>query len=284
MKRNFLSAVGAGVMLLGALASAAWADLKVVQEVTIKGLPEAAKAQNPNLGKPMTMTTFYKGDRMRQEQGAMVTITDYKEGTITTLDPKKKTFYVSKISDTMNAVANNPFLETLKLDVKADVKPGTETKSILGKSAKNVKFNATFTFSSKDGGDSPIAAFMPTIILKGEQWVTEEVKVPGDPKQMLQQMNLSRGPMAMFGGGMKEFTEKMGSVPGFPLLNSTTMEFVFPPTAPPQVQEQMGGKPMTTLTEVKSISEEVLDEALFKAPEDFKEVKAPETPAFPGAP
>jgi hypothetical protein len=173
-------------------------------------------------------------------------------------------------------------MSMFKMDIKADVKPGTETKAILGKQAKNVKFTATFVMSMKDGGDSPIAAMMPTIILKGEQWVTEEVKVPGDPKQLLQRM-MSRGPMAMFGSGMKEFVEKMGSVPGFPLLNSTTMEFVFPPTAPPQLQEQMGTKPMTTLTEVKSISEDVLEDALFKAPEDFKEVKAPEVPAFPGA-
>lgn len=281
MKRNFLSAVGAGMMLLSTLASAAWADLKVVQEVTIKGLPEAAKAQNPNLEKPMTITTFYKGDKMRQEMGAMITITDYKDGTMMTLDPKKKTYYITKVADSMNAIANNPMMEMFKMDIKADVKPGTETKPILGKSAKSVKYSATFTFSTKDGSDSPIIGMMPTIILKGEQWVTEEIKVPGDPKQLMQRMT-ARGPMAMFGAGMKDFTEKLAAVPGYPLVNTTTMEFVFPPTAPPQIQEQMGGKPMTTLSEVKSISEESLEDGLFNAPEDFKEVKAPETPTLPG--
>jgi hypothetical protein len=282
MKRNLLSVVGAGAMLLGALASSAWADLKVVQEVTIKGMPEAAKQGNPDIEKPQTTTTYYKGDRVRSEQKAGVTITDYKEDKMWTLDTKKKTFYVTKISEAMNAAANNPMMEMFKMDIKADVKPGTETKEILGRSAKNVNYSATFLFSMKDGSESPLLAMMPTITIKGEQWVTDSIKVPGDPKQMLQRMNM-RGPMAMFGGSMKEFVEKMASIPGYPLMNNMTMEFVFPPSAPPQATQMFGDKPMMTMVEVKSVSEDALDDALFTVPEDYKEVKAPQ-PGFPGAP
>jgi hypothetical protein len=276
-RRIFASAVS--MVALGVMATVARADVKVVSEVKMTGIPAAAAAQPgvPDLKKPIITTTYYKGNKQRVESGDTVIITDYETGKVTTLNPAKKTFYTSNITDGLKAMADNPMIEMIKIDATADVKQGGETKTIAGKAAKNYKLTATMKMSM-DGAPPETAAMFPTIIMKGEQWTTEAIALPIQTSKLVQ-ANFTKNMPAFLQKGMKPFLDKMATIPGFTLSNTMSIEFMRAPGAP-----DMPGfpkEPIVTVTEVKELSEAPLEDALFAPPADYKEVQAPK-PAGPG--
>lgn len=269
-RRIFASAVS--MAALGVMATMARADVKVVAEVKVTGIPAAAAAQGaPDLKKPIITTTYYKGNKQRVESGGTITITDYDTGKVTTLNPEKKTFYTTNITDGLKAMADNPMIEMIKIDATADVKPGGETKTIAGKTAKNYKVTATMKMGM-DGAPAEAAAMFPTIIMKGEQWTTEGITLPIQTGKLVQS-NFAKNMPPFLQKGMKPFTDKMATIPGFTLSNTMSMEFVRAPGAP-----DMPGfpkEPIVTITEVKELSEAPLEDALFAPPAGYKEVPAP---------
>ncbi|MDX1933836.1 MAG: hypothetical protein SFU56_14655 [Capsulimonadales bacterium] len=275
----------AGVALF-CVAASAYADIKFVAEVTVKGAPTATKANLPD--KSVT-TSYYKGEKQRIETekpgGKTVTISDLATGTTYTLNPAKKTYTVFKLSDIEAMTADNPIMQMLKIETQTTITPGTATKSIAGKNAKQYTYNTSFKMSL-EGGDDQIAAFaqmMPTITIKGEQWTTEDVRFPVN-YQKIAQTNMARSIPPMMAKGMSEMIEKMATIKGFPLSSVVTVSFILPKNAAPQAAASMPKEPIITTTEVKSISEENLDDSLFELPKDYTEVKT-ETPAgaLPGA-
>ncbi|GAB4458118.1 MAG: hypothetical protein OHK0029_18900 [Armatimonadaceae bacterium] len=255
------------------------ADLKIVTQMKVTGAPEAAQGQVPP-----TTTTFIKGDRVRVEQGKTITITDYKSNVIVTLDPVKKTYSEMNLNALTDA-AKNPMMAMFKMDVKADVKPTGKTKELLGRTVKEYKYSATVSMSvdPNAGEDTPlppgIADMLPTVMISGENWVSDTIQFPIDPNKLMSQS--MQGMLSMFGAGMKDFQEKMAAIPGYPLETRTLVEVVFPPTAPKEMIGETPG-PVTTTTTVTSISEEPLPDSLFDIPADYEKVTGPALP-IPGA-
>jgi hypothetical protein len=274
-QRTFAAVVS--IAALGMMAATVRADVKIVSEVTVKGVPPAVTAQGgPDMSKPTVTTTYYKGNWQRVESGGTITITNFETGKITTLNPKAKTYYTVGVGDSLKAMADNPMLAAIKVEAVADVKPGGQTKVIAGKTAKNYKISATMKMTM-DGAPPEAAAMFPTMVMTGEQWTTEGISLPIPTGKMVQNSFVKNLP-PFFQNGMKPFTDKMASIPGFILSNTMSMEFKRSAGAPdlPGFPKE----PIVTITEVKEISEAPLDDALFAPPADYKEVQPPATPGF----
>jgi hypothetical protein len=276
MLTKWSGVLAVGLTLLGAVPKAQ-ADVKVVSEVTVKGAPAVAKDKLPD--KSIT-TSYYKGDKQRVETGKSITISDLTNGKTYTLDPIKKTFTVFSLADLDKTMGDNPFLQMLKVETQTTVTPGTATKTIAGKNAKQFSYTTNFKMSMEGSDDqtAAIAQMLPTITITGEQWTSDDVKFPLD-YQKIAQSNFARNVPPMMAKGMKEMVDKLAAIKGFPLSSVVTVSFILPPNAPATLAANIPKDPIVTTTEVKTISEESLDDSLFVVPTDYKEVKA--TPSLP---
>jgi hypothetical protein len=276
MKSRFL-AVAASAVALSVLSSVARADVKIVSEIKMTGATATLMGVTP--GKPFTQTTYYKGKKQRVEQPGMVSITDGETGMTTILDPAKKTFYVSDPAEVAKAMSANPVMSMVKIETTSvDVKAGGQSKSIAGKSAKNYKVSANMKMGM-EGGDDAMAAMFPTVIIKNEQWTTEGITLPLSVVKFNAEQYTKNLP-PFFQKGLKPYIDKVGTIQGFPLASTVTMEFVFANGSPglPGIPKD----PSVTTTEVKEISEAPLDDALFTVPSDYKKVEPPTPGALPG--
>jgi hypothetical protein len=276
MKNSIRTGVTAVLAVLST-ATLARADLKVVSEVTVKGAPKAAQVSD----KPVTTITYYKAGKQRVENDKSITIADLEGDKSYTLDPVKKTYYVTSSKDREKAAADNPFLAMIKVDTSTTVTPTAETKAIVGKTAKKFTY-VTLMKMGMEGGDPSMAAMFPTFTINGEMWTTEEVTLPVDYRKVARN-NFMRTMPAMMAKGIQDMVDKISEIKGFPLFTVMTMTIVPSKEAPPQAAASFPKEPIVTTTEVKSIVEAPLDDALFVVPADYKEVKAP-APAMPGAP
>jgi hypothetical protein len=263
-------------------ATLARADVKIVSEVTVKGVPKAAQAQISD--KTTTTTTYYKASKQRTETDKSVTITDLDADKFYTLDPVKKTYYLMSSKDMEKMAADNPMLAMIKMDTSTTVTPTDETKTIAGKMAKKYAYTTVMKMGM-DGADESISAMLPTITISGEQWTTEEIALPVDFRKVAQS-SFMRSMPAMMAKGIKDMVDKMAEIKGLPLSNIITVTVKASASAPPQAAAAFPKDPIVTTTEVKTITEGPLDDALFTVPADYKEVKAPATamPGVPGAP
>jgi hypothetical protein len=270
MRNRFRVTATVAVAVLGA-ASLARADVKIVSEVTIKGVPKAAQAQISD--KTTTTTTYYKASKQRTETDKSVTITDLDGDKFYTLDPVKKTYYVMSSKDLEKLAADNPMLAMIKMDTTTTVTPSSETKSIAGKTAKKYAYTTVMKMGM-EGADESISAMLPTITISGEQWTTEEITLPVDYRKVTQS-NFMRSMPPMMAKGIKDMVDKMAEIKGLPLSSVITVTVQPSASAPPQAASAFPKDPIVTTTEVKSIVEGPLDDALFTVPADYKEVKAP---------
>lgn len=276
-----------GVLSVAALlGGVARADVKIVSQATVKGLPAQAQAQMPDLGKPYTVTTYYKGDKQRVENDSdkSVTISDFKDGKLYTLNPSKKTYYVTNFADLGKQLEGIPLTTTL---TKAEVTSGTETKTIAGKSAHPYHFSAVMKMSL-DNLDPSLSSMLPTITMDGDQWTTEAVTLPIS-YQTLSRTAFQRGMPAMMGQSLKGLMDKMATIKGTPLSRTFTVRFVLSDAAKSSpIAQYMPKDPIVTTEEVTSVSEDPISDALFTPPADYKEVPAPTAPTggspFGGAP
>ncbi len=263
--RRLPSVLAAGAALL-LVACAARADVKIVSEVNVTGLPPQAQAQVKQTF-PQTVMTYYKGDMTRTELAGSVVLYDCLGDKLYTLDPAKKTYTIASVQEMMEKAG--PLMAMMKFDTTADVKEGGASKTIAGKPAKNFLFTANIALSM----EGTPAGMLPTTKIVGEQWVTNAVALPANCQRMMAaSLARSAGPML---GGMKPLIEKMATMKGAPLSSKVTVTITAAQPLP-----GLPTDPIVTTTEVKAISEEALDDALFKIPADYKKVEP--TPAPPG--
>ena len=277
---RFAPVCAAAAAALISTATTARADVKVVSQVTITGLPAgAASAQS---SKPQTVTAYYKGTKVRTEAANTVTIYDGKTNMVTTLSPASKTYTVASVA----APAANPMMAMMDVKTTATLKPGGKTKTIAGKPAKNYVWQANIAMGMKPSAKQNANSQMPsgplvTIQMNGEQWTTDAVKLPAGSKSMV--MSMMSGPAKAI-PGLSPLMDKFAQIKGLPL--SATLTQAFKQSA---AMMAMGGaksnvppKPITVTTNVLSLSEKPLTDTLFAVPAGYQKV-AIKTPMMPGA-
>jgi hypothetical protein len=246
-------------------APAARADLKVVTTTTTSG--------GAGRSTTTTSTNYYKGGKFRSETKEAVILID-GSGKIITLNTAKKTYSEMSFSDMMN----NPYMRMVDLKTSVNLKPGGKKKIIVGKPAKNYVYTATIQMSlsqealkqmkGRSQGAAPPP--LPTIVMEGEQWVTESVQVPA--KAVANSMSaLASLP------GMKNLMDKLASIKGLPLESRITMTFK---GGPPNARNM---KPQVTSSVASSLSEAPLSDSLFKIPADYTKQAAGGFPGMGGA-
>jgi hypothetical protein len=224
-----------------------------------------------------TTKQLYKGNKLRTEAGGQVTLYDAATDRITVLQPEKKTYYVTTAKKMSEGMA--PFMSMMDISVSGDVKPGGQTKTLLGKPARNYKYTITIKMKAK-GGNKDIPNFGAVgMVMQGENWVTTAVSLPNP--QAFQKASAAMSGQGMM-PGMEKVMEKMTKIPGLPLL--TTMQMGMDMSQVKLPKDAKGGKkpqapPRQTIRqEVVSLSEKPLDDALFAPPKGFRQVPAPTMP------
>ncbi|WP_395088507.1 hypothetical protein [Armatimonas sp.] len=287
-----------GLVLL-ALAGSARADLKVVSKMTMDapamgglGGGLGANVPLPKPGEALQTITYYKGSKTRVEEATgAITITDNTAGTVTRIDPKKKTYSVVKIADMTKQLTEGAgpaagFLEMLEMKVKSDVKKGGHERVIAGKKATDYLWTATMSMSMKGGEEG---AEVANISMEGEQWTSEEIQLPDTAgKSNAPQLpgiggGMMGGMMKMMNNmpGMKSLTATMAQIKGFSLLTNMKIKIQSPFA---EAQGADLSKPVTNKTEVVELSEAELPESLFVVPTGLKKVpyEMPQIPGFGG--
>ncbi|MES2462103.1 MAG: hypothetical protein V4671_16075, partial [Armatimonadota bacterium] len=128
----------------------AQADVKIVTETTITGLPDALKSSGTagaiDTSKPVTSTVYLKGEKRRTETPVQVTIFDCVADAVYTLNTTDKTYTVSTFAKNAAAdtSASNPLLSLLKIETSnVALTPQKTVKTIAGKSATSYTFGMT---------------------------------------------------------------------------------------------------------------------------------------------
>jgi hypothetical protein len=264
----------ASLAVASAVGAPARADVKIVSEVNVSGLPAAAAAQMKGAF-PQTVTVYYKGEKMRTETAGSpaVTIYDCTADKLYTLDTAKKTYTVASVKGMLDAA--NPMMAMMKFDTTANVKPGGASKVIAGQPAKNYTYMATIKMGM-EGASPDMAGMFPTMTMRGEQWTTDAITLPANCQRMMaSSFARTAGPMLK---GMKPLIDQMATIKGAPLSSRMTMTL-----ASKQPLPGLPTEPIVTTNETKSISQATLDDALFTVPAGYKEVRAAAPAARPGA-
>jgi hypothetical protein len=261
------------------LAATARADVKIVQKVTVTGIPKEAVegTGQPDPSKPQTVTTYLKGDKVRLENGRSVLIFDGAADRVYALDSAAKTYMELPLKDFGALGANPAAAAMLTFDTTADVKDTGENKSLAGKASHRYAYTATIKMGL--GANPSMSSLLPTVKLEGEQWTTEAITVPPGYARL----NAIVGVGAMrraLGKGLDPLTDKLTTIKGVPLSSRETTTFVFAdPNSP--FAAQAPKNPVVKTTEVTSVSEAPIGDDLFALPADYKKVETPAPPAAP---
>lgn len=260
----------AAVSLFAALA--ARADLTVVSATRRDGGPARVNGSRQQSASALTQTTsYFKGNKLRTDSGSSITLTDLATGESIHLDRAKKTYYLSRASDAINAAI--PFLDALEFSVEGEVAPGGQTKTIVGKEARNFTVALTVSVTAKKDAALPLpqeAGSGPlfTMTLQGEHWTTDAVDAaaagaPNAASRLMQSNPLFRN--------VKALGEKLAVIKGFGLESSMTMTMK---SALP-IPGMDGAKPLVVKTQTLSLREDPLADDLFALPKGFKKVEPP---------
>ena len=248
--------------------TAARADVKIVSELNVTGLPQSQTRQKF----PQSVTTFYKGDKSRTELGNKVTIYDAATDKLYTLDPANKTYTAMTPQEASQKGAG--LLALLKVDVTADVKEGETIKTIAGKQARSQTFTATIGLGFEGSPTGSLAR----VKIEGEQWATDAVMLSAAAQRVAAAgFAQSLGPLVQ---NAKPLTDKLATLKGTPL----SRRVVATVTSDQELPGLPDGPVVATL-DARSVSEGPLDDALFAVPADYKlaETPPPAAPALPGS-
>lgn len=198
------------VLVLAALAIALPAQADFSYKVTRKnGGQMGAMA-----GGPTTSTYYYKGQKLKIDNGTTATILDFEARTITTVNTAAKTVTVRPFADAAAAGANN-------VQAQIDVKETGQRKSVNG-------FNASEAILTMEvdamPGRGPANMQMGKMQMEMDMWLSGEV--PGaDQLYAFHQKNAANFPYsAMSGGGnpamasaMADAMRKIAAMHGIPV-------------------------------------------------------------------
>jgi len=159
---------------------------------------------------------YFKGQKMKTDNGDTATILDFDAQTITTVNNKAKTISVRNFSDVVAATKQND------MSVKIDIKETGQQKTINGYNAKELIMTMDVAMG---GNDSPQMQQMGKMQMEMDMWLSGDV--PGvDELRSFYKKNLQRMPFAALGGGgnpamqsaMAEMQRKMAEMNGVQVL------------------------------------------------------------------
>jgi len=185
-------------------------------------------------GAPQTSKSYFKGQRMKSDSGAVATIVDFEAQTITTINTTKKTYSVKGFSDVGGAGKSADF------EPKIDVRETGQRKTINGFNANEVVMTMQV--------DSPQAQQMGQMQIEMEMWLSTEV--PGYQElHEFYQRNMARYPWAAMAGGansgmqkaMADLQKKMASMHGVQVESVVRMKAAGGAAQMAQMQQAMAG-------------------------------------------
>ncbi len=240
-------------------------DLTIVSKVTHDG------------GAPETHVSYISSDHVRMSQGdGKESIVDFKTGQMTTLDAKKKTYYVITRADMdtltarMQEQMNSPEMKKAQQEMKnlppeqrkqmdsamggmfaVDVQDLGTTRKVAGYTCENWKMT--------------IGQFSRT-----EECLTNELKFPPHAWEMyrgfadsMKTMMAALGPMARSAAKMQEQFKKMK---GYPLASTSTTEIM--------------GRKIVTASEVTEVRHGPIPASAWEIPAGYTKVDNPMLKAF----
>ncbi|MBC8102650.1 MAG: hypothetical protein H7Z41_08695 [Cytophagales bacterium] len=282
---SFRNAAVSGALLTVSILGVgiARADVKIVSETTIKGLPEQAQQTTRGDFKanasqaPVVSTVYLKGEKRRSEVEGRVTIYDCATDALYTLNTADKTYTVTSFSKSLDneASASNPILSLIKIDTGAvTLTPQTTSKIIAGKPATSYTFGLTLKVRP---ADPSLAEMIPNIesTVKGEQWFSESIAAPATCARMAKANFVSSLPLPIAGAseGLKTLADKISAIKGTPLSSRivVTLKAGDGKAADANVLP-IPKDPIILTTEVKTITEDPLADSLFTIPAEYKKV------------
>jgi hypothetical protein len=161
-------------------------------------------------GGPQTSTYYYKGQKMKVDNGSTVTIVDFDAQTITVVNNSTKSYTVKSFGE----MSSPP--ESKGIDAKIDVKDTGQKKTVNGFSA-----NQTVMTMEVESNQSPQPLKMK---MEMEIWASPDVPGANELREF-HQRNAARFPwQALAGGGnrgmqsaMTDIQKKMASLNGVPV-------------------------------------------------------------------
>jgi len=127
------------------------ADLTVVSELKVTGLPEPLDGTRGEDVKPLSaqkFTVIYKGEKVRvQCEGGLTVIYDRSKGKAYTLNDQTKSYSETSLKEALDAAnalkASGPM--KLKAETKLNLKKQEETKSLAGRDTQRYDLTGTIT-------------------------------------------------------------------------------------------------------------------------------------------
>jgi len=160
---------------------------------------------------------YFKGQKMKTDNGDIATILDFDAQTITTVNNKLKTISVRNFSDIGIGVKQSD------VSVKVDVKETGQQKTINGYNAKELIMTMDF--------DNPQAKQMGKMHMEMDMWLSPDVPGAGELRNFYKK-NMDRMPWtALSGGGnpalqsgMAEMQRKIAEMNGLQVLSVMTVK------------------------------------------------------------
>jgi hypothetical protein len=246
-------------LTLTSLCLAASADVKVVANVTVTGGREAGTKK---------ITTSYKGKFIRTETDKTISIYDTASQTITTINKAGKTYNVLSLKDTFTSMPS--MMAKLQVKANANIELRPDQGTIAGLAAKKYSGKATIKITSEG---LPEENF-PTTQIEIEQWMTEAVPTTTSMGGALMPMKNFIGPLQHY-KGMGPVIDEFSKMKGVPLSSKVTLTVLSNPNSKTRSQG-----PITTTTQVLSVSSATLDASLFRVPEGYTRaaIRTPKPP------
>lgn len=230
-----------------ALSATAFADVKIKTKQTMSG----QTSEN---------TTFIKGKRTRTEMmgGVMVTITQCDIGRDLQLNPAMKTYMVNMYEDGTPVKQGEPTTTKSTEVTKGGTMFVTTTIKDTGERKQMFGFTARHIIQTIETESSPDACNPSKTKMEMDMWVIDAEFASGcsTTNQYRQYKNTKSG-----GCQDKVVPKTIGSVKsGYPLWTKMTSF------------DANGKETFSTVSEVIELSKATLDQALFEAPADYREV------------
>jgi len=238
-----------GLVILTVTIPAFGTDMTIVSKVTRNDAP------------PQTAMSYISDDHIRMAQGEnRETIIDLNSGQMTTLDIRKKTYYITTRAD----------LDAFAARMKAQMNSPEMKKA--QDAMKNMPADA-FTFDvHKEGTSRKIAGYSCDnwVVKMGqystsEQCMSDELKLPDRMwttyKDFLDTMRSAMGPMGGMVKGAASMQDAFKKMKGFPLASTTTIDI-------------MGRKSVTT-SEVTEVRRGSIPSSVWNVPSGYTKIDNP---------
>src|SRR6266536_572663 len=215
-------------LLILALGAALIANADFSYTSTLK----SAQAQAVPAAGPLSTKHFFKGQKMKMDNGDTATIIDFETQTITSFNHKQKTYSVTKFGDVSAAMPQD-------VEAKVDIQETGQKKTINGYNATEVVM--TMEMDSPQSRQAGMKMQMEMTM-----WLSTDV--PGVQElRAFYKTNGSRFPWAALGSGgnpgmqkaMADVQRKMAGMNGVPVLQVMKMKPAGDPAQMAQMQQGM---------------------------------------------